>query len=260
VPLRQSGSRPPLYLVHTTPGDIFCYASLVDELGPDQPCYGLQSRGLYRVEESHTDIESMAAYYIEQVRADRPKGPYCLGGWCYGGIVAAEMARQLLLQGERVTIVAAMDAPAPKPHTIFHPYYADKLRAFAAMGPRKQLQYLKEKIDLLVNGREKSLIEMLEVEVSSGPLANRAHVSDVNLKAMKKYKARRYPVRLTLFRATEPLKGKVPDPCMGWSSLVDELEVFDVPADHAAVLHEPHVKALAANLREAMDQAMRRRR
>jgi amino acid adenylation domain-containing protein len=260
VPLRQTGSRPPLYLVHTTPGDIFCYATLVSELGSDQPCYGLQSRGLYRIEEGHTDIESMAAYYIEQIRANQPKGPYFIGGWCYGGIVAVEMARQLTAQGEVVGMVAAMDTMAPRPDTLLHPYYADRLRAFAALGPRRQVQYLKEKLDALKNGREKSLIEMLEVEVSRGPLANRVHVSDVNLSAMKKYKAKRYPGRLTLFRATEPAKGTVPDRFMGWSSLAGELEIFEFPVTHAAILHEPHVKQLAQDLRRAMDAAVLRLR
>jgi thioesterase domain-containing protein len=254
------GSRPPLYLVHTLPGDIFAYVSLVSELGPDQPCYGLQSRGLYRIEEGHTDIASMAAYYIEQIRANQPKGPYFLGGWCYGGIVAVEMARQLMEQGEVVGMVAAMDAMAPRPDALFHPYYADKLRAFTDLGPRRQLQYLKEKLDVLKNGREKSMIEMLEVEVSSGPLANRAHVSEVNLSAIKKYRAKRYPGRLTLLRAAEPLKATVPDRFMGWSSLAEVLDIYELPATHAAILHEPHVKKLAQNLREAMDAAMLRLR
>jgi thioesterase domain-containing protein len=121
------------------------------------------------------------------------------------------------------------------------------------MGLRRQIQYVREKADVLWNGREKSLLEMLEVHVSSGPLANRAQVSETNLKAMREHKGMRYPGRLTLFRAMEPLKGTVPDRYMGWSTLADELEVYDVPTTHAAILHEPHVKTLAENLRKAMD-------
>jgi amino acid adenylation domain-containing protein len=261
VPLRQAGTRPPLFLIHTTPGDIFCYASLVSELGPDQPCYGLQSRGLHRVEESHTDISSMAAYYIEQIRAVRPKGPYYLGGWCYGGIVAVEMARQLIEAGEEVGLVAVMDAMAPRPETLLHGYYIDRLRAFVEMGPRQQLEYIKNKLDRARGADdEKSLAEMLEVEVSSGPLANRGTVSQVNLAAVRKHRARRFPGRITLFRASEPLKGTVPDRCMGWSSFVDELEIYEVPSTHAEILHEPQVKRLAEKLRAALDDGRRRLR
>jgi aspartate racemase len=261
VPLRQGGTRPPLFLIHTTPGDIFCYASLVSELGPDQPCYGLQARGLHRIEESHSDIASMAAYYIEQIRAIRPKGPYYLGGWCYGGIVAVEMARQLIEGGEEVGIVAVMDAMAPRPETLLHGYYIDRLRAFVEMGPRQQLRYIKEKLDRARGvAEEKSLVEMLEVEVSSGPLANRAIVSNINLAAVRKHRARRFPGRLTLFRASEPLKGTVPDRCMGWASFADELEIYEVPTTHAEILHAPQVKKLAEKLRAAMDDARRRLR
>jgi amino acid adenylation domain-containing protein len=261
VPLRQGGTRPPLFLIHTTPGDIFCYASLVSELGPDQPCYGLQSRGLHRVEESHTDIASMATYYIEQIRAIRPKGPYYLGGWCYGGIVAVEMARQLIQAGEEVGLVAVMDATAPRPETILHGYYIDRLRAFVEMGPRQQLQYLKEKVDRARGAvAEKSLVEMLEVEVTSGPLANREVVSSINLAALRKHRIKHFPGRITLFRASEPLKGTITDRCMGWTSLADELEIYEVPATHAEILHEPQVKKIAEKLRAAMDDGRLRLR
>jgi amino acid adenylation domain-containing protein len=255
VPLRTTGKRPPLFLVHTTPGDIFCYARLVTELGPDQPCYGFQSRGLYKLEESHRSIEEMAASYVELMRETQKEGPYFIGGWCYGGIVATEMAQQLRRAGDRAALVAVMDAMAPKPTSLLHPYYADRLRSFLAMGLRGQARYIRDKLDIYRGDGARSLTDMLEVEVSDGPLANRAQVSDTNLKAFRDYRVERYPGKLTLFRATEVLKGAVPDRFLGWSSLAESLDVFEIPTSHASILHDPHVKVLARYLKQAMDRA-----
>jgi len=75
VPLQPDGSRPPLFLIHTTPGDILGYGNLVHHLGPDQPCYGFQSLGLYKPEQAQTSIEEMAAYYVQLLLSFNPKGP-----------------------------------------------------------------------------------------------------------------------------------------------------------------------------------------
>jgi thioesterase domain-containing protein len=171
------------------------------------------------------------------------------------------MARQLIQAGEEVGLVAVMDATAPRPETILHGYYIDRLRAFVEMGPRQQLQYLKEKVDRARGAvAEKSLVEMLEVEVTNGPLANREVVSSINLAALRKHRIKHFPGRITLFRASEPLKGTITDRCMGWTSLADELEIYEVPATHAEILHEPQVKKIAEKLRAAMDDGRLRLR
>ncbi|MEW6160648.1 MAG: amino acid adenylation domain-containing protein, partial [Verrucomicrobiota bacterium] len=87
VPLQPAGSRPPFFLIHTTPGDVLGYGNLIYHLGTDQPCYGFQSRGLLRSELCHQRIEQMADDYVQRLREFQPEGPYYLGGWCYGGIV-----------------------------------------------------------------------------------------------------------------------------------------------------------------------------
>ena len=93
VTLQANGTKPPFYLIHTSPGDVLGYMKLVYYLGNDQPCYGFQSLGLNKVEDSHKTLEEMAAHYVKLMRRFQPKGPYYLGGWCFGGNVALEMAR-----------------------------------------------------------------------------------------------------------------------------------------------------------------------
>ena len=110
LPLRDSGSRPPLFCVHPAAGIAWSYAGLTTPLGVDQPVYGLQARGLDGSEVLPASVKEMAADYLQQVRQVQPHGPYHLLGWSFGGLVAHEMGVQLQQSGERVGLLAMLDA------------------------------------------------------------------------------------------------------------------------------------------------------
>src|SRR5205085_7620154 len=116
VPIQPGGKRPPLFFVHSLSGICLGYRYLARHLGEDQPFYGLQARGLDGVEAPLTDIEAMAACYLKEVFAAQPRGPYFLGGYSFGGVVAFEMAQQLSARGEEVSLLAIVDEEAPAIH------------------------------------------------------------------------------------------------------------------------------------------------
>ena len=115
MPIQPRGSKRPFFCVHPAGGTVFCYLELAAALGPDQPFYGLQARGLDGEQAPHETLQEMAASYIELMRQVQPTGPYLLGGWSLGGNLAFEMARQLEVQGERVELLALFDAGAISP-------------------------------------------------------------------------------------------------------------------------------------------------
>src|SRR5436309_5152484 len=88
------------------------YTNLSRYLGAEQPVYALKSRGLEGRKEFDR-IEEMAAAYVNELRAFQRRGPYYLGGYCFGGNVAYEMARLLEAQGERVPLLALMNCAPP---------------------------------------------------------------------------------------------------------------------------------------------------
>ncbi|HEV2761391.1 MAG TPA: amino acid adenylation domain-containing protein, partial [Pyrinomonadaceae bacterium] len=110
VGIQTGGEARPFFCVHPAGGNVFCYAELARGLGEDQPFYALQSKGLTGAGAAHESVEEMAAAYVEELRAVQPAGPYALGGWSMGGVVAFEMARQLERAGERVALLALLDA------------------------------------------------------------------------------------------------------------------------------------------------------
>jgi len=112
LPIRAAGRRPPLFLVHGVAGGMLDgYARLARHLGPDQPVYAFRSRGLGGGEE-FTSLQAMAADYVRALAEFAP-GPYRLGGFCFGGNVAFEMACQLHDAGERVTVTALINSSPP---------------------------------------------------------------------------------------------------------------------------------------------------
>ncbi|PWU16006.1 MAG: hypothetical protein C5B50_14295, partial [Verrucomicrobia bacterium] len=113
VQIQPRGEKPPLFLVHGAGGGMFWgYSNLVKHLGAGQPVFGFQSRGLDDGVE-HESIAKMAAQYIAELRIVQPHGPYYLGGYCFGGNVAYEMACQLQAQGQSVALVALMNCAPP---------------------------------------------------------------------------------------------------------------------------------------------------
>jgi amino acid adenylation domain-containing protein len=258
VPLQPLGSRPPLFLVHTTPGDVLAYGALIYHLGLEQPCYGFQSLGFGRKEESQTRIDEMAAFYIKQLRTVQPHGPYFLGGWCYGGIVAVEMGHQLLAAGEEIALMALIETPAPAPSYSNYRYYLRRIGCLWKMKPREWKKYLNHKIKYYRGVKQEDERRFLRIEKTDGHnsaveetnqhLAKLEYVYRTNLGALNSYDVRPYPRKVILFNAQEQDPALVHDPLYGWPGLAKEIETHVVPGNHDTILMEPHVKVLAEKL------------
>ncbi|SCD46630.1 amino acid adenylation domain-containing protein [Streptomyces sp. BpilaLS-43] len=110
LPLRTTGSRPPLFCVHPAGGLAWVYGGLLPHLDDDQPVYGLQTPNLDGTAPFPDSIEDMAALYVAELRRVQPHGPYHLFGWSFGGNVVQEAAVQLQEAGERVALLTILDA------------------------------------------------------------------------------------------------------------------------------------------------------
>jgi thioesterase domain-containing protein len=115
IAICRSGGRRPLIMVHSLAGELTWLPVLSQELGRDRPLYGFAAPGLNCEAPFFSTLEAMATAYLHEVRMAQPQGPYLLGGYSFGGVVAFEMARQLQLEGEPVETLILMDAFAPRP-------------------------------------------------------------------------------------------------------------------------------------------------
>ncbi|MFF9204962.1 type I polyketide synthase [Streptomyces sp. NPDC014986] len=113
LPLRAEGTATPLFCVHPGAGVSWRYTGLLPHLGGDQPVYGIQAVGLDGTRPPAADADAMVTAYLDLLRQVQPHGPYRLLGWSYGGFVAHAMACALQENGERVELLAMLDAPQP---------------------------------------------------------------------------------------------------------------------------------------------------
>ena len=113
VTIGSRGEGRPLYVVHGAGGNVLFLSTLTRALGGERPIFGFQAMGTNDGEIPDPSIEVMASRYVAEIRAHAP-GPYLLGGYSGGGIVALEMSRQLIEAGESVEHVILFDSVPPR--------------------------------------------------------------------------------------------------------------------------------------------------
>lgn len=278
VPIQSSGAKPPLFLVHGAGGDVLWgYANLATHLGDDQPVYGIKSRA-HSGAGAYETLEDMARHYVEQVRAFQPHGPYHLGGYCFGGNVAYEMARQLQELGEDVPVVALLDsAPTNAGYEkvswwrpAFAPRFARNLGYwlgdFRRLSRQEQRRFLSRKLRSAgrklwqkfrrgPGGAPDQAVDLDEViDITHFP-ENELKLWQSHLKALVEHTDRPYSGNVVLLRTRgQPLFCSLePDFC--WRGIAPSTTVLMVPGSHEEVFLEPHVRELARTLGEVLARA-----
>jgi amino acid adenylation domain-containing protein len=277
VAIQPEGARPPLFCIHAGGGNVLFYRDLARHLGPDQPFYALQPQGLDRKRPRHTRVEEMAAHYINEIRTLQVEGPYYLGGACFGGLVALEMAQQLHAQGQEVALLAMFDTngpgyPKPLPSTRLlrlTRFYSFVRRAehhwgsLLKMGANDKWEYFLKKTDKarrllrrnIKNGKKGIARKFYETTGRIIPPGLDKPLYYL-LEAQKAYVPKEYPGRITLFRAGKQPLGIYHDPAMGWSGLaLGGLQIIEAPGYHAGMLSEPRVQALSEMVKTCLAEA-----
>jgi len=235
VPIKPSGTKLPLFCVHGAKGNVLNFQKLGRMLPADQPFYGLQIQGLNGVDPFHTSMSEMAAHYVSEVREKQPHGPYLLGGFSGGGLVALEMAAQLQAVGEEVATVMLFDSPAPDYNRMrtFPWFQLRNVESILQYGP----PYLWEK----VKGRfywwnwGKGRPSGLDFYHFGNAIAG--------------YQPSVFNGNAHLFR----VKTRIYPGDLGWSKWIrDGIETHDVSGSHEGMWREPHVKTLAKLVSDAL--------
>ncbi|MFL6350223.1 MAG: amino acid adenylation domain-containing protein [Bryobacteraceae bacterium] len=269
VPIKASGSLPPIFCVHARGSNLVRYHALANLLGPDQPFYGLQSTGIQGKKGGHVRIEDMAAEYIEAIRTIQPEGPYNLAGWSFGGTVAFEMAQQLVAKGESVGLVGLIDAffPGQPAHFIkrtapgtplwkFDLYWGELL--FAGRGEhRRRVSGVLSNLTLKAKSILRSASKKVKQDLTLTQML--AEIEKANLRAERAYVAKPYPGRVTLFWCSDWSFRVFHDTRLGWSNVAREgLEVHVVPGNHKSMWDMPNAGVFAEKVRRCLQKAQRR--
>ncbi|MGE0652768.1 MAG: thioesterase domain-containing protein, partial [Alphaproteobacteria bacterium] len=264
VPIQPHGDHPPFFCVHDGNAQVLKYRELSRFLGPEQPFYGIQSRGLDGEEDPFTDIDEMAAYYVQEIRKVQPEGPYYIGGYSFGGRVAYVMAQILRTAGEEVALLALID-------TFCHYGQARVgLREWLALHRERLRKQSLSNIPGYVWLRIKNLVELTFVQVrrESYAVAWRLYKSRgkplprilrrpvaANDMIRHNYRPRAYDGDAVLFKAERNAWNHT-DRHDRWRDLIKgRLEIRSITGTHFEIMTQPHVRKVAAELTAALEKA-----
>jgi thioesterase domain-containing protein len=261
--------------VHPAGGNVLCYYDLAHHLGKEQPFYGLKPHGIDGEQEPCASIEEMASHYVYAVRSLQPEGPYSLGGWSLGAVIAFEMAQQLRAQNQQVSSIVFIDPPEDKfwkmeiqkqfrQESLIEIYAAQMATAtvadltsfniedFRLLAREEQLACLiqqGEKLGIFPRGVNPSQIRR-DLEVLDA-------VYQAHVKAFMQYSPKKYEGRITLFRGSEsPRRSYGGVNSSVWDEFAgDGIDVQVVSGDHFSILKKPDVQMLAERLMNVLNAA-----
>jgi surfactin family lipopeptide synthetase C len=236
VALQPRGDTRPFFCVHPASGNPFCYLDLSREMGVNQSFYGLQSR----INDPLKNIEEMASCYILAIKALQPEGPYLLGGWSMGGLVAFEMASQLSNRGEEIGLLAIIDAKPTDPEQERLDDSIIKARFSGAV------DFIKEQMRK-ANGAAP--------EIDTRLYQSMFKVYVANTRAEEMYIPGPYHGKVTLLRAESALDEDA-DVTLGWALLAGDVRIHAIPGNHSTMLMDSNAKILAECLVRSIQEEM----
>lgn len=245
--IQSEGTNIPLFLIHPAAGLALPYLPLAAYFR-HQPIYGIRNPRFGQLKDAFTSVEEMAANYIEQIQSIQPEGPYQLGGWSFGGIVALEMARQLLKKGQTIQLVLLIDSNYAPP---------DYFKTETTPRP-ESLQELMHTYGVELDSEEG---EAIAFEVRNTD------------KLLSKYQPSLYEGPVVLLKAKggtdlrylnakqlKVQKALVADPFNGWKKFLPELISLPVEGSHDLLFTPSYIAGVASHIQQALSGNLKKRR
>lgn len=252
VPLQPHGDRPPMFGVAGHNGDVFAYRALAQNLGESQPFFGLQPPGYDDGTVPSTRVEELAAYFAAQIEAFHPAGACTITGFCAGGTIAFELARQLMSRGITVQRLILFGSPfctwyRPVPQAISQVTYAitratHHARELARLGVRGGSTYLTDMVRRLLARAP---------EVAPDPLLlRRSAVEEATMRAVRSYSPDRFAGHVDVMLPAVSWRHFAGSP-LRWCEYAASSAVYNGPDDCTGDLmllakHAPLFAALVA--------------
>ena len=268
VSIQSKGNLPPFFCIHGGHGNVLGFYDLTRYLGIDQPFYGVQARGVDGRRSPHQSMSSMAAEYMQEIRAIQPEGPYYLGGFSMGGEVAFEIACKLRELGQEVAFVGMLDSGNPEFTRILSRGYprgwgrSKGTVSFSTQGWPEVSQI--KRIKAFVRYTNYRLVTAIISLISktwmiSGKVLPqsllRPYLWNTHTILVNEYLPKMYDGNITMFRASSSKKNNPDVDGAGWGRFTTgKYEEYELEGTHD-IIKEPYAKKLAELLQRALHLA-----
>lgn len=268
VPLKSTGNKIPLYLIHGDGLHVLNFKTLSRCVDAEQPIYGLQPKDLHKIDERIETIADIAQNYIAEILKHNPDGPYAIAGYSFGGYIAIEMEKQLIAAGKKVKLLGIFDTNAE--NVFYNKSWAVKLpkkiiRQFPKFywelkllikDPSSVLKYQYQ----LLSKKTVSLLRRLglqkEIETESDMTMQMKLINKRNQEALRNYEISPTDNYIYLFKAKSRLYFVDDFKYLGWRKHTKKgVRVFEVAGNHDTMFKTPNVEGLAKVLQQALDEA-----
>jgi amino acid adenylation domain-containing protein len=266
VPVKASGTKMPIYIVHGVSGHVLFFNKLEKYVDRDQPIYGLQAKGLNGEDKILQNVEDMAKQYITEILQQNPDGPYMLGGYCFGGIIAYEMAQQLKAKGKEVRMLALFETYIDSPdesNTLLEKvarrtklFLMQRLHTLSLFikDPRSKLKYERDEMNKSFRIIYRK-IKMFFGSYEKDTVYYKFQIEKQNKKAGNRYKFAPYDGTLDLFRCEKHSFYIKDFEFLGWKPYAKNINVHQVPGDHNSIFSPPYSSAFGNALQRCLDDA-----
>jgi thioesterase domain-containing protein len=251
LPLRATGDRRPLFCVHPVLGFGWSYAALLADLPTRVPVYALQTTRVDASDARQTDLEGIAAHYLERIRSVQAAGPYRLLGWSFGGLVAFEMAVQLQQAGETVELLAVLDAV---------PDASDPIDGTPAGTEEEALRILVREAGLMPDGVSDEELDQGRMRqilrasggalsvLTDGDLRDIVDVLAAHHQALRDYRPGKLDGGLLLFSAVGEGNMPTADKVERWTGHADSIEIHEIVGGHYDLMTAAPARRIATLL------------
>lgn len=233
IPLQTSGKKKSLFLVHSATTSAHAYLPLKEHL-PDQPLYAIEMKTLLEQQADYHDIAAMAEDYIKAIKIVQEKGPYILGGWSFGGLVALTMAQKLIALGEKVSKVILIDS--------YNPLCYQHLSQIQQQSLQTKLTQQMEALYNDFPAIEKQLLMTSYQE---------------SMRLTKTFQIENYQEPVVLLKAQstglEMINIKLnDDQNNGWNECLPNFKVISIPGDHYQLFTKQLIESTAVGIKQAL--------
>ena len=264
VPIKPNGTKTPLFIVHGANYNVLAFEKLAHSLDDDQPVFGLQAKGIDGTVEPDDSVELMAANFIEEIRTVYPNGPYSLAGFSFGGVIAYEMCKQLIGDGEKVSTLALFDSYVYPNYFVKNPflkkttYYLYFMFQLCFMGLNmfsnkknfmRRIGLLKIKLSGLYLRIRYGKKRQMDLQFNRDSRIDKKHSA-----AFFAYNIAPQNIKAHLFRASENVYFAHDFKYLGWKNLATKgIEKHMVPGNHNDMFVPPNVQTFAQLLQDTLN-------